>query len=224
VTTLRERSPHATSLAATAPPARSGARVGIRLEEGQFDEPWLVVHALMQRDMGLSEVSNMLCDPARPITLIPGPQSPPLGVHAAARRRPRGEMQQPETIHQLLSRWAAPEDLTIVRAAVYRFHSLVAWEWRSGSIFLAGDAAHQTPPFLGRGMCHGIRDVQNLIWNLALVLQRGVSPAVLDTYQAERRSTRAGHQPRGGRGRPRGVHARSYRCRRARRAHSGCRR
>jgi 3-(3-hydroxy-phenyl)propionate hydroxylase len=160
--------------------------LGIGLEDGHFDEPWLVVDALMQRDVGLPEVSNMLCDPGRPTTLVPGPRNHRRWEFMLLPGEEPEAMQQTDKIHELLSRWAGPEDLTIVRAAVYRFHSLVAWQWRSGSVFLAGDAAHQTPPFLGQGMCHGIRDVENLVWKLGLVLERGASESVLDTYQVER--------------------------------------
>ncbi len=55
-----------------------------------------------------------------------------------------------------------------------------------GRVFLAGDAAHQTPPFLGQGLGAGIRDVANLAWKLALV-QNGAPDALLDTYVAERK-------------------------------------
>jgi 3-(3-hydroxy-phenyl)propionate hydroxylase len=73
-----------------------------------------------------------------------------------------------------------------MRAATYRFHGLVAERWQHGRVFLAGDAAHQTPPFFGQGMCHGIRDVANLAWKFAAVLRRRADPGLLDTYQAER--------------------------------------
>jgi hypothetical protein len=55
-----------------------------------------------------------------------------------------------------------------------------------GNVFLAGDAAHQTPPFFGQGMCHGLRDVANLAWKMAAVAQDKADPAILDTYQGER--------------------------------------
>jgi 3-(3-hydroxy-phenyl)propionate hydroxylase len=74
----------------------------------------------------------------------------------------------------------------IVRSAVYRFRALIAQRWRINNVFLVGDAAHQTPPFYGQGMCHGIRDAAQLIWKLDLVLN-DVSPAeLLDSYQVER--------------------------------------
>jgi 3-(3-hydroxy-phenyl)propionate hydroxylase len=69
---------------------------------------------------------------------------------------------------------------------VYQFHAATAARWRESRVFLAGDAAHQTPPFLGQGLNAGIRDVVNLAWKLAMV-RRGAAPAsLLDTYEAER--------------------------------------
>jgi 3-(3-hydroxy-phenyl)propionate hydroxylase len=70
---------------------------------------------------------------------------------------------------------------------VYRFHALLAERWRQGRVFLLGDACHQTPPFLGQGMCAGIRDAANLVWKLALVLREGAPDALLDSYAEERR-------------------------------------
>jgi 3-(3-hydroxy-phenyl)propionate hydroxylase len=69
---------------------------------------------------------------------------------------------------------------------VYRFHGLVAERWRVGRVLIAGDAAHQMPPFAGQGMCSGIRDAANLAWKLALVVRGEAVSAILDTYQQER--------------------------------------
>jgi 3-(3-hydroxy-phenyl)propionate hydroxylase len=91
----------------------------------------------------------------------------------------------------VLRRWIGPEEATLWRQASYRFHALVAREWRRGRVFIAGDAAHQQPPFLGQGMCQGVRDVVNLVWKLRAVLAGEVSgaaaEALLDTYTVERR-------------------------------------
>jgi 3-(3-hydroxy-phenyl)propionate hydroxylase len=77
-------------------------------------------------------------------------------------------------------------DVEIDRKAIYRFHGLVAKEWRRGRIILAGDAAHQTPPFAGQGMCSGIRDAVNIAWKLTHVLRGQANEKLLDTYQTER--------------------------------------
>ena len=73
-----------------------------------------------------------------------------------------------------------------VRAVVYRFHATIADTFQRGRVFLAGDAAHQTPPFLGQGLCTGVRDVENLIWKLAMVRRGHAGDGLLETYTAER--------------------------------------
>ncbi len=162
--------------------------LGIEHEDLDFDEPWLVV------DVGVNELgaaklpktSAQFCEPARPTTFLIG-----VGEH----RRweimllPGETPQQFEddaAVWKLLARWITPADGSLWRRASYRFHALVAREWRRGRVFLAGDAAHQQPPFLGQGMCQGIRDVANLSWKLAAVLQGRAGDALLDTYGAER--------------------------------------
>jgi 3-(3-hydroxy-phenyl)propionate hydroxylase len=87
----------------------------------------------------------------------------------------------------VLQRWIGRDDATLWRQASYRFHALVAKEWRRGRAFIAGDAAHQQPPFLGQGMCQGVRDVANLAWKLRAVLGGDAGEVLLDTYAAERR-------------------------------------
>jgi 3-(3-hydroxy-phenyl)propionate hydroxylase len=89
-------------------------------------------------------------------------------------------------VEDLLAPWDCGVDSVIERRAIYRFHGLVARQWRKGRIFLAGDSAHQMPPFAGQGMCAGVRDASNLAWKLAAVLQGGASETLLDSYQMER--------------------------------------
>jgi 3-(3-hydroxy-phenyl)propionate hydroxylase len=96
------------------------------------------------------------------------------------------EIATDDSIRALLDPWKCFERLKIERRAVYRFHGLVARQWRSGRILLAGDAAHQMPPFAGQGMCAGVRDAVNLAWKLRAVVRGEAAPALLDTYQLER--------------------------------------
>jgi 3-(3-hydroxy-phenyl)propionate hydroxylase len=105
--------------------------------------------------------------------------------------RPDEDPQQaatPEGTWALLRRWITPADGQLWRQASYRFHALVAERWRDGRIFIAGDAAHQQPPFLGQGMCQGLRDVANLSWKLDAVLRGQAPDALLDTYGQERQA------------------------------------
>jgi hypothetical protein len=96
------------------------------------------------------------------------------------------DFDNPDRVWALLEPWYRPQDGPLTRSAVYEFRSILADQMRSGRVFLVGDAAHLTPPFLGQGMCSGLRDVANLSWKLDLVL-RGLAPAqLLDTIDSER--------------------------------------
>lgn len=86
----------------------------------------------------------------------------------------------------LVNRWVQPENAEIERATIYTFHSVIAKGWRTGRLMIAGDAAHQPPPFLGQGMCAALRDASNLAWKLQAVLNGVASDDLLDTYESER--------------------------------------
>ncbi|MBB3258616.1 3-(3-hydroxy-phenyl)propionate hydroxylase [Paraburkholderia bannensis] len=163
-------------------------QLGIAYEDLVFDEPWLVVDVRVNESgiAKLPKVAVQYCEPSRPCTYIVGP-----GGHRRWEimlmpgEDPR-EMQTEAQVWKLLSRWLTREDGELWRAASYRFHALVAQEWRRGRVFIAGDAAHQQPPFIGQGMCQGIRDVVNLVWKLDAVMQGEAQSALLDSYAAER--------------------------------------
>lgn len=163
-------------------------QIGVVLDDLVFDEPWIVIDALVNEAAAarLPQTSAQYCNPARPTTYLIGP-----GLH----RRWEimllpGEdpkvMGQSGMVWQLLKPWITPEDGTLWRAATYRFHALVAAEWRRGRVFLAGDSAHQQPPFIGQGMCQGLRDVANLVWRLEHVLRGRAGDSLLDSYGWER--------------------------------------
>jgi 2,4-dichlorophenol 6-monooxygenase len=64
---------------------------------------------------------------------------------------------------------------------------VLADRYQVGRVFVAGDAAHRHPPTTGLGLNTAFQDAHNLAWKLALVLNNGLSPALLDTYGPERR-------------------------------------
>lgn len=152
-----------------------------------YDCDWVVVDVLLKHDVpSLPQLAQQYCDPKRIVSVIP--------VVGKRRRwefrlnpgETRAEMVRPDRIWEMLAPWVTPDDAEIERAADYQFHAAIADTWRAGRIFLAGDAAHQTPPFLGEGMCAGLRDAANLAWKLDHV-KRGLAPSeLLDTYQQER--------------------------------------
>lgn len=161
---------------------------GIEYEDLEFDEPWLVVDVKVN-ERGLEKlpkVAIQYCEPSRPCTYIVGPGGHRRWEIMLLPDEDPVAIQKDEEVWKLLSRWMTPSDGELWRAASYRFHALVAKEWRVGRVFIAGDAAHQQPPFIGQGMCQGIRDVVNLVWKLEAVMRRGAADSLLDTYQAER--------------------------------------
>jgi len=170
--------------------ASSGIResLGATVEDLRFEEPWLVVDIVFSGGQRRVLGNAMCrCDPLRPTYSIPMP----LDRHRFEFRLMPGD--DPTTIvtHNQIEAFVAPWiqgiDYQIERSAIYTFHGRVADQWRHGRVLLAGDAAHQMPPFLGQGMCSGLRDAANLAWKIDQVV-KGISPvALLDTYQEELR-------------------------------------
>lgn len=159
--------------------------VGGELDDYGFDEPWLVVDIATQDGATLPEINLQICDPARPTTCV---------LMGPGRHRWEFMLLPGETAEQVLSdsfirplveAWDCGP-IEIERKAVYRFHGLVAKQWRVGRVLLAGDSAHQMPPFAGQGMCSGLRDAANLAWKLRAVIADEADEALLDSYQPER--------------------------------------
>ena len=169
-------------------------QLNMPLEDLGFDEPWLVVDVLVN-EQGLAKLprtSVQYCEPARPCTLVIGPKNHRRWEISLKADEDPYHVQTPGETWKLLARWLTPEDGVLWRQSSYRFHALVAAQWRRGRVFLAGDAAHMQPPFLGQGMCQGVRDVANLSWKLGAVLrgevQGAAAQALLDSYGIERKA------------------------------------
>lgn len=162
-------------------------RFGIGLEDFGFEEDWIVVDMMLpSADLGPDHMVTS-CNPARPLVYVPGPGNHRRWEFMVLPGENAAEMSEERRMREIIEP-SAPwlGEAEVLRSAVYTFHGLVARSWREGSVFLAGDAAHQTPPFYAQGMCHGIRDVRNLTWKIAMVLRGEASADLLRTYQAER--------------------------------------
>ncbi|MGJ5137869.1 bifunctional 3-(3-hydroxy-phenyl)propionate/3-hydroxycinnamic acid hydroxylase [Bradyrhizobium oligotrophicum] len=169
--------------------ARSLVRrfIGSALDDLGFHERWLVCDVLLRQERtDLGDFSVQHCNKQRPATYIRGTGNRRRWEITVQPDEDAAEITRPARVWELLSPWLRPAEAEIERAAVYTFHSAVAQQWRSGRLLLAGDSAHQTPPFLGQGMCAGIRDTANLAWKLAHVIAGKATPDLLDTYQSER--------------------------------------
>lgn len=159
----------------------------VAVEDLGFDEWWMVVDTRIVRPLELPPYGIQYCWPSRPSTFVPGPGTLRRWEIKLLPGEDPEDFGRPENVVRQISRFADPACLEIWRSAVYRFHALLAQQWRQGRVFLLGDACHQTPPFLGQGLCAGIRDAANLAWKLAMVLQDGASPALLNSYEQERK-------------------------------------
>lgn len=162
-------------------------QLGIALEDLAFDEWWMVVDAWRRGDAVLPEKCVQYCWPARPATFIRGPRDLVRWEIKLLPGESPEAFREEENVRAQVARFVPPGAVELWRSAVYRFHALVAERWRQGRVLLAGDAAHQMPPFMGQGLCSGVRDAVNLAWKLRLVLQGGVPDALLDSYEAERK-------------------------------------
>jgi 3-(3-hydroxy-phenyl)propionate hydroxylase len=161
--------------------------IGGGMDDLGFDERWLVVDVILKRPRpDLGDHSVQFCNPDRPATYVRGVGDRRRWEITVHQHEAPGERLDEDEVWRLLSRWIGPDDATLERSAVYTFRSAVARRWRDGRLLIAGDAAHLTPPFMGQGMCAGIRDAANLAWKLARVRQGLAPDSLLDSYQAER--------------------------------------
>jgi 3-(3-hydroxy-phenyl)propionate hydroxylase len=161
-------------------------QLGIGLFDYSFDEPWLVLDATTDTPGDLPYRLMQICDPRRPVTYLKMAANRYRWEFMIKPGEDPAELSSDAGIRRLLEPWDCFDRLNIERRAVYRFHGLVAEQWRKGRVLLAGDAAHQMPPFAGQGMCAGIRDAANLAWKLAAHARGEAGDSVLDTYQSER--------------------------------------
>jgi 3-(3-hydroxy-phenyl)propionate hydroxylase len=164
--------------------------IGATMHDLRFQQRWLVVDIVTDADLVEWEGVHQVCDTERAATYMRIGKNRYRWEFRLAAGETADDYRQIDRLHPLISPWTKSipaAQLQIVRVAEYTFRAQIADRWRDRRIFLLGDAAHLTPPFVGQGMGAGIRDAMNLAWKLAGVLDDTLPGAVLDTYQAERK-------------------------------------
>jgi 3-(3-hydroxy-phenyl)propionate hydroxylase len=164
--------------------------VGARWQDLRSSERWLVLDVRCRQPLRAWQGVHQVCDPRRAATFLQvGPER---YRWEFALRDEEGvqDLLAPEVLAPLVRPWTGDVPLgrlEVLRSSEYVFRARLADRWRRGQVFLLGDAAHQTPPFVGQGLGTGLRDAVNLAWKLAAVLQQRAPEVLLDSYEAERR-------------------------------------
>ncbi len=189
--TLRTNSGATTSLRADFMVGCDGGRSAVRQALGipmvgdRLPQQWLVIDTVDEHLTG-EPVCRFFCDPARPAMTLLRPGGERRWEWMLVDGETEQEMLEEARIRSLLAAHTDPDKVRVYRKCVYRFSAVVAEKFREGRVFLAGDAAHMTPPFAGQGLNAGVRDARNLSWKLDCVLQGSLPPSLLDTYDLER--------------------------------------
>jgi flavoprotein hydroxylase len=161
--------------------------LGVEVDDRGFFYDWLIVDVVLDHPRTFDPLNLQVCDPARPTTAVSGGPGRRRWEFMRLPEERIEDLNDEARAWELLAPWDVhPGNARLERHAVYTFQARAAARWQVGRAFLAGDAAHQMPPFAGQGMCAGLRDAANLAWKLAFVLDGRASERILDTYQVER--------------------------------------
>jgi 3-(3-hydroxy-phenyl)propionate hydroxylase len=166
------------------------SRIGSTMVDLNFEQRWLVVDIATAADLNQWEGVHQVCDPHRAGTYMRIGDTRYRWEFRLLDGECAADFGTVDALLPLIRPWVtdvAPAELELVRVTEYTFRAQVADRWRAGPIFLLGDAAHLTPPFIGQGMGAGLRDAMNLAWKLAGVIDGTLPESVLDTYQQERK-------------------------------------
>lgn len=159
--------------------------LGIDMVGSSFKSRWLVVD--LDQDDDPFWQTRVYCDAQRPVVEVPGPHQTRRFEFMLKDDETDDQMLSDTSLGNLLRPFRGEKAYSLVRKVVYTFHARVASRWQDGRVFLAGDAAHLTPPYAGQGMNSGVRDAHNIAWKLVAVLRGQMAQSALLTYESERR-------------------------------------
>jgi 3-(3-hydroxy-phenyl)propionate hydroxylase len=163
-------------------------QLGIGYSGRTYTERWVIVDTKVLKKWDAHDRLRFHCNPARPTVDCPTPLDHHRWEYPARATEDEQDLLSEEAIWKVLGdQGITPEHVKILRAVIYSHHVRVAERWRVGRIFLAGDAAHAMPPWIGQGMSAGVRDAANLCWKLAAVVKGRAPDSLLDSYQTERK-------------------------------------
>ncbi|MEU0504341.1 bifunctional 3-(3-hydroxy-phenyl)propionate/3-hydroxycinnamic acid hydroxylase [Nocardia sp. NPDC005998] len=163
--------------------------IGAAMADLHFEQRWLVIDMDTDADLHQWDGLHQLCSSVRAGSYMRVSDTRYRWEFELFDGETAAEYQSIPGVVPLISPWLGDvpaERLSLVRVAEYTFRARVADRWRDRNVFILGDAAHTTPPFIGQGLCAGLRDAMNLTWKLAGVLGAGLPDSALDTYQKER--------------------------------------
>ncbi len=163
---------------------------GITMEDLGFTERWLVIDIQVEDGLDTWDGVEQICDPARAATFMQVTGDRYRWEFRLLDGEDEAGLITPAALGVLLRPWTGRSDLAgleIIRSASYTFRARLASRFQAGRVFLLGDAAHLTPPFIGQGLAAGLRDADNLAWKLAHVLTGRAGTDLLASYETERR-------------------------------------
>jgi 3-(3-hydroxy-phenyl)propionate hydroxylase len=164
--------------------------IGAAMEDLKFEQRWLVADVVIEAELNQWDGVHQVCNPVRAATYMRiGPARYRWEFRLLANET-ADDYRTLAALRGLIEPWVndIPDDeLELVRVTEYTFRAQIADRWRDRNVFLLGDAAHLTPPFIGQGMGAGLRDAMNLAWKLAGVINGDLVPSALDTYEQERK-------------------------------------
>ena len=158
--------------------------LGIRMKGFTYPQSWLIIDTIEDRQE--RKGAQVFCDPAQPIATIPLPKNHRRFEFFLRKKFDPNSFSESDT-KAFLDKVKNFKIKKILRHLVYTFNARIAEKYRIGRVFLAGDAAHVTPPFAGQGLATGLRDVANLGWKISECLNGNFNDELLDTYECERR-------------------------------------